>query len=338
MLYKHAAVGGTFDHLHAGHRYLLQAAFAQAEDVTIGITNDAMTENKELSGTIEPFEVRKSTLKTFLKEYNFFERIKIVELKDIYGDAQEDKTLEAIYVTEDTNDNAQKINSARKENNLPLLDIVLVPLLQGDDDSVINSNRIRLGQIDRNGHAYLNPFRRDKTFTVPDLVRDELKSPIGELIKGKEEDYGIAAAEVKKRLKKDKSVLVITVGDIATHSLQTADVEPDISIIDNRSRRTDITHITHSSIGKEGPFENKPATINSLAVQKYAEVIEKSVSKKSHVQFVVEGEEDLLGLPAILLAPLGAVVLYGQVDEGIVYVLVTEEIKRYCDEVVMRLV
>ena len=42
---------------------------------------------------------------------------------------------------------------------------------------------------------------------------------------------------------------------------------------------------------------------------------------------VVDGEEDLLALPSILFAPLNAYVLYGQPNEGIVVVSVTESLK-----------
>ncbi|MHA1902934.1 MAG: DUF359 domain-containing protein, partial [Candidatus Thorarchaeota archaeon] len=40
---------------------------------------------------------------------------------------------------------------------------------------------------------------------------------------------------------------------------------------------------------------------------------------------IVEGEEDLMGFPAVLLAPVGSVMLYGQPDVGIVWVPVTNE-------------
>ena len=39
----------------------------------------------------------------------------------------------------------------------------------------------------------------------------------------------------------------------------------------------------------------------------------------------VEGEEDLMGFPAVLLAPDDAAVLYGQPDVGIVWIPVNEE-------------
>jgi uncharacterized protein (UPF0218 family) len=43
---------------------------------------------------------------------------------------------------------------------------------------------------------------------------------------------------------------------------------------------------------------------------------------------VVEGEEDLMGFPAVLLAPDDAAVLYGQPDVGIVWIPVNDENKK----------
>jgi hypothetical protein len=42
---------------------------------------------------------------------------------------------------------------------------------------------------------------------------------------------------------------------------------------------------------------------------------------------LIEGEEDLAVLPAILLSPLSWVVIYGQPEEGLVYIPITQEIK-----------
>ncbi|OFZ40262.1 MAG: hypothetical protein A2070_06905 [Bdellovibrionales bacterium GWC1_52_8] len=46
-----------------------------------------------------------------------------------------------------------------------------------------------------------------------------------------------------------------------------------------------------------------------------------------HSPLRIEGEEDLLALPAILFAPLGALVIYGHWQLGVVGVEVTEKTK-----------
>jgi len=53
---------------------------------------------------------------------------------------------------------------------------------------------------------------------------------------------------------------------------------------------------------------------------------------------VIDGEEDLLTLPAILLAPLSSLVLYGQWDRGAVMVEVTEEMKNQVKKLLERFV
>lgn len=47
-----------------------------------------------------------------------------------------------------------------------------------------------------------------------------------------------------------------------------------------------------------------------------------------HDAILIDGEEDLLVLPAIIYAPLGARVYYGQPGEGLVEVVVTHRKKR----------
>jgi pantetheine-phosphate adenylyltransferase len=332
---KHVAVAGTFDHFHAGHRYLLQEVFSNAETVSLAITDDKMTEGKILASQIESFAQRKKTVITYLEEENWYKRTKISTLSDIYGVAVEDETIDAIYVTPDTVSNAEKINKIRTEKNMKPLGIISVPLLESEDNEAISSSRIRLGVIDRNGKSYLKPFLDKDVFTASTLVRDELRSPIGAVVEGPKENPDEAAKAVIKQLKSDKAVLIVTVGDIVTQALQKEKHEPHISFIDNRSRRETLD-VIHTAAQKEGPFKNEAGTIQSNIIRAYAGTVQETVYSKEHTQFIIEGEEDLLGLPAIILAPPGSVVLYGQYDAGIVYVLVTDEVKLFCYEMLMR--
>ena len=40
MRFKRVATGGTFDHIHAGHRQLLEKSFEAGDEVIIGLTSD----------------------------------------------------------------------------------------------------------------------------------------------------------------------------------------------------------------------------------------------------------------------------------------------------------
>ncbi len=49
---------------------------------------------------------------------------------------------------------------------------------------------------------------------------------------------------------------------------------------------------------------------------------------------MVEGEEDLLTLVAVVLAPLGSLVAYGQPDRGIVIVVVSDVEKSLAEQII----
>ena len=53
--------------------------------------------------------------------------------------------------------------------------------------------------------------------------------------------------------------------------------------------------------------------------------LSEAFASEKPLRIFVRGEEDLATLPVILMAPLDSVVLYGQPDEGVVFVKVTEE-------------
>jgi phosphopantetheine adenylyltransferase/uncharacterized protein (UPF0218 family) len=334
-IHRHITVAGTFDRLHAGHRYLLDLAFERGEKVSIGLTREELYKDKILSERVESYAVRERILITYLQEQGYSRRADIFPLADIHGIAAHDGSLDAIVVTEDTVANAEKINEDRLKHGLDPMEIIVAPFLEGDDNEPISSSRIRLGVIDRDGHSYHRPFKEAYEFEPPLLLKDELRSPIGDLISGPEDNYAIAVEEVMHRLKKDNPTLVIAVGDIITSSLQKAGFDPHISFIDNRTRRRDVS-VHHTAHETYGPYQNPAGRISSKIALAYAWIVKDTLEDKKHRQIVIDGEEDLLGLPAILLAPLGSVVLYGQFDAGIVYVPVTEEMKRYCDTMLRR--
>ena len=73
-------------------------------------------------------------------------------------------------------------------------------------------------------------------------------------------------------------------------------------------------------------------TINCKTVSILHELIEKSILTNEKAAIKIIGEEDLLTLPAILLAPLGSAVLYGISGTGMIKVVVTEEKKKEMEE------
>ncbi len=155
---------------------------------------------------------------------------------------------------------------------------------------------------------------------LPFRIRNELKKPFGILLKGPDLEPARRASRIIKEL---KPKLVVAVGDVTVENLERMKLIPNVSIIDKKTKRYEKIGPSISSTGEIIHLKNPPAVIKKEAWQ----VLKKSFENTSPVKIVVEGEEDLLTLPAIILAPIDSVILYGQPDEGIVLVKVDEQIK-----------
>lgn len=173
--------------------------------------------------------------------------------------------------------------------------------------------------MDREGFSYRSFFEQHPSYHLPDYMREQLQQPIGEILK--------TPKEIATFLK--KAPFLTTVGDITTLSLLEVQYPPAVAFIDYRTQR----HAIHSSrylpyghlpaatlINSAGMITAQAASVYQLAVKNYLE-------HRKTQYIVVKGEEDLLALPALLLAPLDSFVVYGQNEVGIVTIRVTEEKK-----------
>lgn len=322
--YQQAILGGTFDRFHLGHQYLIETAFEGSEKVTIGIATAELIQKKFLADSIEDYQVRKGSLTAYLKQKNYLPRAEIIALDDIYGNTLTEKNIQAIFVTKATLPNAKLINFKREKIGFLPLKIITVPFLKGDDGKIITSERIRNGEIDRNGNAYINLFKRK--LILPIDLREKLRKPVG------------AVVENLKDFKKLKQVpLVVAVGDIVAILCSELGY-PDISIIDFKTRREPIEKekMTRLPMKNVSKTVNQPGTINSRAASILCLAIKKYFATKEKQTIVVNGEEDLLALPAILLSPLESIVVYGQYGLGSVVVEVTEEKKKQVEEILKK--
>jgi len=57
--YKETCLGGTFDHMHLGHKLLLtQACLTTSETLYCGVTGDALLQKKQYAQYLQSFEER----------------------------------------------------------------------------------------------------------------------------------------------------------------------------------------------------------------------------------------------------------------------------------------
>lgn len=134
------------------------------------------------------------------------------------------------------------------------------------------------------------------------------------------------------------AVKLIAVGDMTAFYLLKASIVPDVVIVDNKTKRMPIPDHVVKSLDHDSyktvEVKNPPATLT----KELMDMIRESLQEADRIKIVVDGEEDLATLPAILYAPLGSVVVYGQPNEGSVMVKVTSEKKKHIEELMKQMI
>ncbi len=158
-----------------------------------------------------------------------------------------------------------------------------------------------------NPRSDLRPPRR---YVLPDALRKELAAPFGPVVGGN---------ELPKVLEGAKTV--VAVGDVVSLTLKNLGIEPALFVCDFMTQRGEPDPTYEIELGTWGTLafrvRNPAATITREAWDAVRLGLQHTPGP---VRVVVDGEEDLLGIPCFLEAPDGAVVLYGMPGKGVVVV------------------
>jgi len=158
---------------------------------------------------------------------------------------------------------------------------------------------------------------RRKTLKLPNSLREGLKEPFGELLAGLDE------------LKHNKRI--ICVGDETSRIALEFGLKPKVLVYDGRIKRelVPIPAIIRNFKAAEIRVKNPAGHITRESF----EAIYAGLTGFGRVKIRVDGEEDLLTIAAIDLAPADSIVLYGQPHEGLVVVKVNKESKKRAKKV-----
>jgi len=156
-------------------------------------------------------------------------------------------------------------------------------------------------------------------YIITPELRVKLKKPLGTLIRG---SFKETMKLLKKIIEMETVNTIISVGDTVSKNLNENHLTTKLSIIDNRVMRKSARPF-QLYVDKIVKIKNPPGTITEEAI----EAIQEAIKSNYRVKIVVDGEEDLLTLVAVIYAPENSFVIYGQPYEGIVAIKVTPEKK-----------
>lgn len=331
MKYRYVFVGGTFDGLHKGHTALLSKAFVYGKKVTVGLTSHVFVQKYKVQSTkykVKQFTERKQAIEQWLYKEQYTSRVTIIPINDPYEPAISGD-FDALIVTKDNRKTGEEINRRRRMKGINELALIEVQLVSAQDHAPISSTRVRNGEIDHKGRLIM-----------PQSLIPALRKPLGKIVQGK---------DVEDLMKDVQGKTIITVGDMTTKTLLDQEIIPHLAIVDGMVGRKpfhDVLDVLQPR--RVSPFEatcvkSGPGYLAEQAIRVIREIlitreIPERQARQAKQVIVVDGEEDLLALPAILYAPIGSVVLYGQpaspyasqggLGKGIVLVDIDQEVKK----------
>jgi uncharacterized protein (UPF0218 family) len=127
--------------------------------------------------------------------------------------------------------------------------------------------------------------------------------------------------KLKVLVQQSKPSKVTTVGDVVSRETLAAGIKVSLRIVDQMTLRKRISPV-------EIKAERTYRVRNSAGVitREAWDAIKEALKDREAVIFV-DGEEDLLAIPAVLESPDNALVVYGQPSEGIVVVTASPQTK-----------
>lgn len=136
-LYPVVVLGGTFDHLHAGHKILLSmGAWISGRKLIIGVTDDIVLQRKLHSDLLESFSVRVEKTRSFLQLFRPDLEYEFAAITDVYGPTGWNPDIQALVVSKETLSGAVAIAKERARKSLPALQTLVIDVISPDSEKL----------------------------------------------------------------------------------------------------------------------------------------------------------------------------------------------------------
>lgn len=310
-MHSHIFVAGTFDHLHNGHKAVLERAVIEGENITVGITSEQFLHTYkpqvfEHGQSPQLFEERKHNVETYVQTILEQGTVEYISIDNPLSPADTNPSYDAIIITNDNKLTGEEINKKRQEKSLSLLTLIEVDKIPASDGADLSSTRIRLGEIDTNG-----------TLILPESLRESLKEPLGDVYPHEQAQQAFSHHDKQ---------LFITVGDMTTMHAREQGILPDLCVIDYLVERKPFKTWEDFHF-PEGMKQVELVSGPGFIAPETWHILQAWESNREPTVIQVKGEDDLLVLPIISFLPQGSLVFYGQPGEGIVRVEVTDHVQ-----------
>jgi predicted metal-dependent HD superfamily phosphohydrolase/phosphopantetheine adenylyltransferase len=143
--FKCAAVGGTFNYAHSGHKILISVASLITSHLYLGVTSDEILSKKSNSEYMEAYNVRQLSVGQFLSKFNKNSKIE-------YGKVESSKcgsdreNLEALVATSETEKGLGIFTESRREIGLSPVESIIIDVIEpglGHSATKVSSSTVR---------------------------------------------------------------------------------------------------------------------------------------------------------------------------------------------------
>ncbi|MFL2941639.1 MAG: GTP-dependent dephospho-CoA kinase family protein [Candidatus Poseidoniales archaeon] len=131
---------------------------------------------------------------------------------------------------------------------------------------------------------------------------------------------------------------IATIGDICTLKIIQQIRVPDLCIVDYKTKRD--TNLSNDQKENIDSINSKSVTVKNPAgtiTEELWNAIEEALNNGNNTKIIVDGEEDLATLAVISLSKIGAKVIYGMPDKGMVVVDVNQQAKKRANDFLNRM-